>query len=223
MTDKATLLFCADPVQPFWQLGPLPPDIGRMLLIGWRLPAPPTDSGVPAEVAAALADALTSICTISFPVADAAGNDEEVSVVDSSNLFECAKAALRQQPSKVNLVSTCRPTTALRLFDDPAYPWRLQGQVALLSSGDAPALHIERGPLLELISDAWVARVAQLAPAGVLGALRPGVDGDIGGLLSLSDEFSNRLLTALERAARGGGLHWLHLSEKGFTEALADG
>lgn len=222
MTNKTTIFLCADPVQAHWQLGPLPPAIGRMLLIGWRLPAPPVDSGVPAEVAAALASALTAICAVSFPVSEDGSNDEDATVLDSSNLLERAKTAFRHEPLTVKLVSTRHPTTALRLFADPGYPWHLQGQVALLSLDEAATRDIDREPMLQLMSDAWAARVAQLAPAGVLGAVRPGVDGDIAGILSLSDEFSERLLDALEREARSAGLDWLRLSESGFSNALAD-
>lgn len=48
MTRKIVLA-CNDPVGTYWQLGELPPAQGKVMLIGWRLPVTPADSGVAAR------------------------------------------------------------------------------------------------------------------------------------------------------------------------------
>lgn len=206
MTNQAAILACVDPVNAHWQLGPLPPAQGRMLLIGWRLPLPAVDSGVPEVVAAILARALTSVARVSFPVSDDAA------------------IALKGEAAIVKLVSTCEAETAVRMFADPGYPWHLQGQVALLSPLHSRAPKIDRKALLSLLSGHWTkpdGQLRQFHSLGILAVIRPGVDGDIGGVLSLSDGFANTLLEALECAAGNAQFAWFRLPEDDFANMLA--
>lgn len=62
-----SLFACRDPRAPWWQLGPLPPTRGRLLLIGWRQQPPAIDAGVPAVIARVLARALTGLGWVIFP------------------------------------------------------------------------------------------------------------------------------------------------------------
>lgn len=226
MTDK-TIFACVDPANAHWQLGPLPPAEGRIILIGWHLSGSPVDSGVPEEIAAILANALTSIVRVSFPISETHhgaskkwGNGDDKVRSLGGNLIERVEAALRREPSNVALLSTRSPKMAARLFGDSAYPWRLQGQVAVLSALDAEPPRIDRKTLLSLIGDDWTKHAAQLHSCGIVGVLRPGVDGDIAGVLSLTDEFTATLIKALERAARLAKFNWLWLSENGFIDML---
>ena len=47
------------------------------------------------------------------------------------------------------------------------------------------------------------------------------MDGDLAGILSLSEESERELLTALERAAGQAGLDWMPLTEDAFATALS--
>ncbi len=75
--------------------------------------------------------------------------------------------------------------------------------------------------MLSLIADDWAQQLVQLRCAGIVGGLRPGVDGDVVGVLSLSDGFTGTLLDALEHEARCAGFGWLRLSETDFKDMLA--
>jgi hypothetical protein len=230
MTNEATILACVDPVNAHWQLGPLPPAEGRLLLIGWSMPVHAVDSGVPEVVGAILARALTSIARVSFPVSEhdqVASREwgepsvDDVRILSSGGLFERADAALKGEPAIVKLVSTCEARTALRIFEDSAYPWRLQGQVAVLSSLNSGPPDIDRKALLSLISDHWAEQCVQLRFRGIDAVIRPGVDGDILGVLSLTDEFTSRFLEAVEREAREAKFDWFLLTERDFSDTLA--
>ncbi len=228
---NANALFaCLDPRQAYWRLGPLPAAVGRVMLVGWRVTPPPCDAGVPAVIAAVLARALTSVARVTFAgtVADPpptaswtpCGADL-IRVLNAGGYLERIGRVIKSASAAVTLVSTRSPETAIRLFEEPNYPWWLQGQVALLSEPDAPPPDIDRQRFLALLGDDWAARAAALAVTGFRGILRPGVDGDLAGILSLSEESERELLTALERAAGQAGLDWMPLTEDAFATALS--
>lgn len=222
------ILACADPVGAYWQLGGLPPAHGKAMLLGWRFPVPPVDSGVPRDVAAILSRAMTSVATVTFPVShigariltEVRTRTAEVSSVGSTGLLERARAAFERAPATITLVSTRDPSTAATLFEDPGYPWHLQGQVAILSALDSGTPAIDRETLLSLLESRWDDKVSQLLSAGIAGFIRPGVEGDIAGVFTLAEESRQALLHALERAARDAGFDWRLLSEREFVDTL---
>lgn len=230
MTNNATIFACADPLNTHWRLGALPPAQGHLLLIGWRLPSSAVDSGVPEVVGAILAHAFTSIARVTFPVSDDQQSapqawpdhgDDAVIFLRSDGLYQRAQAAFKGEPAIVKLISTCEPMTVVRMFEDPGYPWRLQGQVAVLSPRDSQVPDIDRNAVLSLISEQWIEHCAQLRGRGIEGVIRPGVDGDILGVYSLNDEFTRNLLEALEHAVRQAKFDWFCLPEEDFTNMLA--
>jgi hypothetical protein len=88
---------------------------------------------------------------------------------------------VKGMPVHLGLMSTRRPETAMRLFDDAAFPWWMQGQGVLLSVPDAPPPAIEEALLLALFGEQWTRHAASLLPLGIEGVVRPGVDGDVAG------------------------------------------
>jgi hypothetical protein len=56
-------------------------------------------------------------------------------------------------------------------------------------------------------------QAARVAAIDVQGVVRPGVDGDAAGLLSLGDDFDRSLLDALGRETRLAGLTWSIVAE----------
>lgn len=223
------LLVCMDPAGSHWQLGPLPPAKGRMLLIGWRLTPRPVDDGVPDDVGAILTRALTSIARVSFPVSEMtrgaskewSHGDVQLRSLGDGGLIEHIKSAFNHAPTSTTLLSTRAAQAAARMFDDGGYPWHLQGQATVLSLRDAAPPDIDRQSLLSLIADDWAQQLAQLQCSGIVGGLRPGVDGDVAGVLSLSDGFTGDLLDALEHEARRAGFDWQRLPETDFMDTLA--
>jgi hypothetical protein len=224
-----SIFACRDPRGLHWQLGPLPPATGRLTLIGWSQTASRHDAGVPEEVVRVLARALTSIARVTFPSSAAAAEgatrawspsgDDLVRALTGQGFGDRVVAKLRGRPPDVALMSTRRPETAGRLFDDASFPWWMQGQVVLLSSLDAPPPDLDEDALLALFGEDWTKRAAPLAAIGVDGIMRPGVDGDVAGLLSLRDEFEQVVLDALERETRPAGFDWALLPESAFAQA----
>lgn len=199
------------------------------MLLGWNAPSKSIDSGVPEAVRAVLAGALTSIARVSFPVSEVPrrisktemnSDEDQVRLLGTGGPIERAAARLKRMPSSITLLSTRSQKTAAKLFEDAGYPWRLQGQVALLSAPDAAPPEVDRQTLLSLMSDDWATHGVQLRSIGVVGVLRPGVDGDVAGVLSLTREFKKILLEALAHQAKLENFDWLLLDEKNFVDKL---
>ena len=224
------MLVCPDPRGSHWQLGTLPPPQGPLTLIGWRQQPDPPDGGVPAEVAAVLARALTSVARVTFPssaidvpVGEAwsAHGDDRVRELTSQGVGGRAKAIVGGRTNKVVLVSTRAPATVVTAFDDAQYPWWLQGQVLLLSEVDAEPPDVDMERLSALYDEEWTRQAAALSVAGLVGVMRPGVDGDVAGLLALVDAFGPAFLGKLEHEARVAGMGLELVDERTFAERLA--
>lgn len=224
MKNSSTLFACLAPLEAHWGLGALPVAGAHMLIIGWRLADPRYDGGVPDRVALALARAFTAASQLSFMASDATASDinrasATVRTIKPCSLIERAEAVIANEPVNINLVSTHSPDTAVRLFEDFAHCWHMQGQLGLLS---APALlpAVERKTLLMLMSGSYGPALAGLRAQGVHAIVRPGIEGGIAGVLSLSDECTGALLPALEREAQRAGMAWQIMGERDFTSAL---
>lgn len=174
---------CPDPRAPHWQLGPLPPAQGQMLLIGWHAPEV-VDAGVPPAVADLLARCLTRFHHLTFLAGDGRAS-----------------------------IATGETQVAVRLFDLPA--WAYQGQVGLLSVGHARAVDPAT-----FVADDWIARAAR---AGVGGAVRPGVDGDVVGLWLAEAEMAQAMLAELATEAAAAALHLEVAGEGAFRDLIAGG
>ena len=177
----ASIRACRDARAAHWQLGPLPPDRGRLTLLAWTGSPGTVDSGVPGEIAGVLARSWTSIARVTFP----------------SSLTGATR-----------IVSTRDRDAVVRAFDDPAFPWWMQGQVLLLSEPDRDPPAVDEPGLRALLEEDWARTATALEGRGVNGVVRPGVDGDVAGLLALSDPFDGRMMQTLEREARLAGLAW---------------
>ena len=228
MTAPA-LFACTNPVHEHWQLGPLTRVDGHVSLLGWCVPGNSPDAGVPEPVGRLVCRALTRVARLSFPVAAAPGpvpdvppgaDGDQLQRLVAHGLIERAALAWRGLPSRVNLLTTRRADTAMALFDDALFSWPLQAQIVLLSPPDAAPPRITHESLRSLIGEHWALHAAPLRSMGVFGVLRPGVDGDVAGLLSMSDGAERKLMDALADEARLAGFHWCLLSESDFSDRL---
>jgi hypothetical protein len=228
--SESAIFACLGPRGAHWQLGALPTTENRMTLIGWRQIPTPNDAGVPDKVAAILARALTSVARLTFPSSSTAGApsgewaplaEDLVRSLGNGGLAERIRNTIGHVPATIALLSTRRPESAVRLFDDESFPWWLQGQVVVLSSPEAAPPDIDRTTVLSFLTDDWSKRAANLAPAGIAAVMRPGVDGDVAGLLSLTVAFETALLAALEKETSRAGFDWAVLEEDNFSEWLA--
>jgi hypothetical protein len=228
--STTSIFVCRDPRGSHWQLGSQPPESGSMTLIGWRQVPDPTDSELPQGVRVVLARALTSVARVTFPSSltgaspgaawTAHGNDQ-VREVTASGLGEHVRSTLKGRPKKLVLVSTRQPTTVMTVFEDAEYPWWLQGQILMLSAADANPPDVDLETLLALFEDGWTRHAPATSARGLDAVMRPGVDGDLAGLLSFSVASERRLLNALEAESRGGKLDWAIVDESTFADRYA--
>ena len=225
---QTSIFACRDARGPQWQLGPLPPPTGRLTLLGWSQTPEPHDGGVPEDVARVLARALTSTARVTFPCSfvktvPATGiwsslDGDQVRALTGKGIGKRIAAKVKHAPPELTLMSTRRAKTAMRLFDDGGFPWWLQGQVVVLSAPVALPPDLNEADLLSLFDEDWARRAASLAGLDVDGVVRPGVDGDVAGLLSLTQPFGERVLAALEHEARAEGFEWDVVSEVAFVQ-----
>ncbi|MDX2267702.1 MAG: hypothetical protein NW208_06320 [Bryobacter sp.] len=109
------------------------------------------------------------------------------------------------------------PAEASTLFDSPDYPWWLQGQFALVL---APASTLSAWPA-SLMATTWASALPELSPVGVIGILRPGVDGAVAGILCRDEALLAAFVSSLQTAAARTGLATHTLDEASFQSALA--
>lgn len=206
MSDTS-IFVCLEPRRSdVWQLGVLPPSMGRMMLIGWKKDPEPVDAGVPEDVAAVVARALTSIGRVTFP---------------SSAVHAPAGGGwspFKRGPGSADLLSTTDPQTVMQAFDDAAHPWWMQGQVLVISAPSVPSPEIDRKHLRALLENDWSGVADALSPPGVIAVLRPGVDGDLAGLLTLTADAERTSLAALEGETRRASFDWSVLTEDAFAD-----
>ena len=225
MITKRAMLVCPRPRAANWQLEP--PAIGRFVLLGWQVsPDHDRDGGVPDEIASVLARSLTRVALVTFPrssLAETATSwEEHVRTLQPTGWGERLRDAFERRPSRFFLVSTHSPDIAKTLFHDGGFPWGMQGQVILLGAPDARPPEIDRRTLLSLITDAnRPLDLDALGSMGVAAIVRPGVDGDVAGLMSSTEALERQILSAIHDDAVRVGLDWRVLSEDAFGEQLA--
>ena len=115
--------------------------------------------------------------------------------------------------------STSDPKQAATgVFSGEPFAWSLQAQVVVLSEpGTSPRLD-ERH--LELSSEPQLFQ--ELASLGAIGALLPGVDGDVAGLYTFSKQATRDFKAALSFRTREGGGEFVPVTEDAFARILAE-
>lgn len=227
---KTTIVICRDPEGLNRQLVPLLPAIGTITLIGWKRVPEPVDGGVPREVAMMMARAFASVARVTFfGISEAGAISEDWSPLDEDFIRAVGKRGLvgRVQqrvdrvPYNAVLISTRKAETVACLFDEPAFPWWLQGQMVLFSSAVGPPPLLDGRSAISLLDgDDNVGQREICLNAGISGMIRPGVDGDVAGFSSLNSSFEAQLLSALEDESMHSGFVWSVLGKDGFGESL---
>jgi hypothetical protein len=228
---KTTIVICRNPKGLNRQLVPLLPTIGTITLIGWKQISEPVDSGVPNDVAMMLARTFASVARVTFFAVSEADvtskdwsllNEDFVRAVSERGLIARAQQFLARIPYNAVLVSTRQAKTVVRLFDEPAFPWWLEGQIVLLSSAEGSLPLLDGKSAISLLDNDNSSRQREIClNAGILGIIRPGVDGDIAGFLSLNPSIEARLLSTLENESLRLGFDWSVLCKTEFSESLA--
>jgi hypothetical protein len=216
---------------PQWQLGSPSPELGAFALIGWDANA--RDGGVPERIVDVLAASLSAFGRITFACSAVSADDAPQWTLRDGDFVTChrprsvaGRMAARLSagsPSDLVLFSTMAKESVARLFDDAGYPWWNQSQFVLLSLADAAPPdfdQIEFDPA-GLLGSGWLECLHLLARFGVQAILRPGVDGDVAGLLCTSTAVRDRFEAMLSRCAGNGDVALQVVSGEEFSEGLA--
>jgi hypothetical protein len=216
---------------PQWQLGSPSPELGAFVLIGWDCNE--RDGGVPEKIVAVLAAALSAFGRVTFACSavsapDAPGwtlrNGDFVTRYRARSVMDRMAARLSAGASSdLALLSTVAGRSVAGLFDDAGYPWWNQSQFVLVSPADAAPPDFDQIGFdpATLLESGWLQRLPMLATLGVQAILRPGVDGDVAGLLCTSTEVRDRFEAILSRCAREGDVALQVVSADRFGDGLA--
>jgi hypothetical protein len=171
------------------------------------------------------ARAFTSAARVTFPSSSADTTSEDRAPSHGNHVRRLRIGSLARLTGlprgrgDMHLVSTSDSEVVQRLFDDPVYPWWMQGTFALLTSRDAPPPAAASDDVRALLSEAWMGAARSVAPGGAV--LRPGVDGDVAGLLTFTRSFEDLLLDAVELECRRTGTSVWRVQEDAFAARLA--
>jgi hypothetical protein len=225
------LFITHDAPGPQWQLGSPSSQLGAFALIGWSFDD--TEGGVPERVVNVLARSLAAFGRVTFacsaisapdaPGWQMQGGDFVIRYRIRSFLGRIAAQFFPRAPVDFTLLSTIAEEAVRRLFNDAQYAWWSQGQFALISPDGASAPDFDRTGFdpATLFEREWPESFGSLQPLGVQAILRPGVDGDVAGLLCASGEVRDRFETILSRCAEEFGMSVQYVSEAQFVTALA--
>jgi hypothetical protein len=156
MSVGPVLLATRGPLALPWQLAQADESL-PFFLVGWSVPpAPDRNSGVPKPIADAFARALVRVGRLTFPRScEPPSSPRTLSrQMKPVGIAERLNTAFGSTPSKFWAVTTTDPKVASELFDDPGFPWWLQGQGALVSKGD-PVPSLDRATPLAATDPAF--------------------------------------------------------------------
>lgn len=223
MSYGLVLLATRGPLVLPWQLAQ-PEETLPCLLVACGVPAAEgRDVGVPRPIADTFARALVRVGRVTYPRSSEPPSSPQTQSrpMRPVGVAERLSGALGRTPSKFWAVSTNDPEVASELFDDPGFPWWLQGQGAFISRGDSvPAF--DGATLLSATDPALKVTQASLSALGAVALMRAGVDGDVAGIVSLNRAVEAEIVGHFERAALEAGCKWLLLDENSFAATLSN-
>lgn len=220
---ERTLLVTREVLRSRWQIRQ--PVGEATVVLGWRTTQElEIDDGPAPEVALIMARAFTAIALVTFPLAEPpkANPVDWVRVLTEPNPLLKVRDRWERIPATFYMVSTRSPQAAAQLFDDGRFSWTMQTTLALLGSPDAPPPELIRAEVLGVCMSQSV-DFGALEKHAIIGAVLPGVDGDMALLACRDRETQGTLLAAIEREARAAGYDWRVCSAEAFTDAMADG
>lgn len=199
------------------------------VLLSWHQTPTAVDAGVPDEIASVLSRALCRCARISFlfstPKEITENYQKEcysLQPISESGLF--GLQILRWwsgKPPNLVIVSSSDPHVVFHLFDDGYFSWVMQGQNVFLSGLSDPL-----PDLRNVLSKTWQNKYED-APAHALndyaltGIMRPGVDGDVAGILFRSATHKESFLGVLREEAESNGMQFKICNEAEFMDSLA--
>lgn len=215
-----------------WQLTPIAKDTGSLVLLGWKETPADRDGQISGRLSSIISNTLSTTARVSFPRSTiktkcsqsdgwCQDNSDLIRNLGKGGITGRVSALAKSLPLKIHLISTENPESVASLFDDPIYPWWLQGQAAFLSRPGNSAPEISRQTVLALLNRDWGVEISNLISTGVQGLFIPGVDGDVAGLYSFSSSFEKLFFSEIQRQCQLLNVRWEECEEEAFSENLA--
>ena len=223
MKDRKVLVGTRGPLALPWQVA-MPADDLPFLLLGWRVgPELEREGGMSDSVGLLLSGALLRVGVVSYPSSSlpSSSPSTRVRLMNADGIGERIRAVLSRTPSKMWLVTVTSPSEACQLFDDPGFPWWMQGQIGLLSARDS-AVDLDRATLLKLMDPMRPVRRAELLDLSLKAVVLPGVDGDVAAIVSIDAKTDAAIVAAIEASARESGYQWSIAPEAELAHVLSD-
>lgn len=213
--------------RPQWQLAGF---LGRStsVLLGWHQAPRPVDGGVPVEVAGVISNTLCRGARVSYLSSDL----EEIMATHRKECYSIqpiTKPGLAARliahwsgvPPRAVVISSNSPKVVLHLFDTSYFSWVLQGQSVFLSGLSDPLPDLK-----DVVSKAWQkkyedAPMDAINDYALIGIMRPGVDGDVAGILFRSIPDKENFLKTLRKEAESSGMQFKVCNEAEFMDSLA--
>jgi len=227
-------IFCSrDTNSSQWQLVTISKKAGSLSLIGWKEISSDSDGEISDKIISIIGSTLTAIARVSYPQSTVTIKSTQTDgwIPSSGDLFlnlgsgglmERVSALVKNLPSEIILISTLSPESVAPLFNDPGYPWWLQGQIVLLSETENSAPKIDRKTMLNLLNGDWNNEIPKLLSLGIQGLFAPGVDGAVAGFYSFSEVFKELFFSEIQQQCKRLEVGWTECAEKEFSDYLAD-
>ncbi len=198
-----TLKIVLNPINLGWNLRSAHSSNAKVGVIGWTIPQPGIDAGVPPAITNLISNALCRVGQVSFL-------DPESPVTFSPSSL----GRLKGRP-RFAITTTSQPEIASRLFTIDEFPWEQRSQVVILHAVDTiPAfdypklftLWSESSPDLNILADAMQAS----------GYLFPGIDGDFAEIVMFDDSLWNQFSGYLHDECRQANILIQEISSDSF-------
>jgi hypothetical protein len=206
---------CSGPVDSEWQVG----SDSNLLLIGWTSAPASVDAGVPLPVQSLLAAAMVEIVQVAYLDLPRADQKQVVRLAPAVMLRRWA-ARLKGFPGDAAFIVTRDAGAATRMFDADGFDWVRQQQVVILLEEQAEAPSFSIDDLQLLTGDDWCGAARRFMAQGVVGVLRPGVDGDVAALCPLHPELARSFREAMARHASRLGIDLCECTEDQMAHVL---
>ena len=214
------LVLTRNPVGSQWEFN-APPCATHTGLIGWVMRERGVDGGIPHEVAALIARAMSRCATVTVLGTLAESNAVSQSPQSGGSTWSRVVKPTGIISSRLKkgypLVTTRNPPLVQALISDGDFSWALKVQRLFLSAPNVlPVLSYEQVDIAferpESLNCDDMVRNAHL-----LALMLPAVDGDFVGIISFSDAFWDSLISAFEAECRANQLTWFVVDEATFA------
>ena len=191
MVRLDALFACRGQLDQRWELPAPLSKSVEQVIIGWSVSPTPVDAGLPEPVANVLSNALVRHFLVTYPT---------------------------NKGRRISFVHAREREGVRSAFDDAYFDWSQKQQCLFLSPTQAPPPELSENDLIRVLQSKTLYELTDL---GVNGLVLPGVDGDVAGIYTFTQDLQHQLLGDIGAACDEAGSRLQFVSEVEFIEALA--